>query len=594
MERVADYIVRAIQQAGVGHIFMVSGRGILHLTDAVARASGLSGICTYHEQSAAYAAMAYAQASGILGSCLVSTGCGAANAITGALCAWQDNVPCVFISGQHMLKETTRYTGIPIRTYGSQETDIIALVKPITKYAVMLSDPEKAVYETEKALFLAKTGRKGPVWIDIPLDVQNMRIEPDQLGHFSPDRTPSIDLHSMIKETAKEWNDAKRPIILIGGGARAAGTALQELSERLQAPVVFTNGAADIYGSGNRLSIGAVGSLGGSRAGNFAIQNADFILALGTRLCSQTTGQDPAKFARGASITVVDVDPVEHTKQGVSIGHFIHADVCSFLSAFSAQMPMAVNKDWVEKCLHWKDIFSIKNETFPKDEPNGRIDLYRFADALSHMLPLDASVITDAGLEELIIPSAIRFQNSQRCFQAAAQGAMGYAIPAILGSYFAGRQNLIAVVGDGSIMMNIQELQAIRYHNIPVKIIVINNNLYAVIRSRQRDLFRTRTIGNDPSDGLGSPNFEKLSATFDIPYMSIRTQSELADGLKSLFTMEGPVLCEVMCVEDQKYLHSSYTLNQKKRLVRRPIEDLSPFLDRKIFMREMVIDPIDQ
>lgn len=601
MERVADYVIGKVQREGADHIFLVTGRGILYLTDAVARNKEIQGVSTFHEQGASFAAMAYAQINETLGACLVSTGCAAANAVTAALCAWQDSVPCIFISGQHMLAETTEYTGLPIRTYGSQEANVVDMVKSITKYAVMLTDPKKAVYEVERAIYEAKAGRKGPVWIDIPLDVQNMRIEPEMCQHFIKpaisDDGWEISTYEKIRKTAQELGNAERPVILIGSGVRWAGASeiLKEFVERNRIPIVYTASSADIYGLKNELSIGAVGSLGGSRSGNFAVQNADYLLVLGSRLCSQTTGNEFEKFAREAQIVVVDIDEAEHKKKGVNIAREINADVKRFLLQLNQEFVHGNYEKWVQKCKHWKKIFNIKNELFVQNLlSEDRLDLYYFSQILSEKITEDVVIITDAGLEELIVPSTIGLRQGQRCILPASQGAMGYALPAVLGAYYAGRKNICVIVGDGSVMMNIQELQYISSEHIPAKIMVINNNMYAVIRKRQKDLFRTRTIGNDPSDGLPSPDFRKLSVGFGIDYMKIEKASELSEKLDNLMKMTGPILCEIMCTEEQNYLHSSFTVNKNRRVVRRPIEDMSPFLDRETFLSEMLVEPIDQ
>lgn len=598
MERVADYVIQKIYEQGINQIFMITGRGILFLTDAVAKNPDLNGVSVYHEQGASYAAMAYAQQKDGMGACLVSTGCAATNAVTGALCAWQDNLPCIFISGQNMLSETTRYTGVPIRTYGSQEADIIDIVKPVTKYAVMLTDPKDVVFEMEKAIYLANEGRKGPVWIDIPLDVQNMRIEPDKLRHFVLPEKANLSkaVNDEILQVVKKLEAAERPVIFAGGGVRSAGAAgwLKEFAEKVKIPVVFSAAAADAYGSGNKYAIGAVGSLGGSRAGNFTVQNADYIVVIGSKLCSQTIGSEPNKFARNAEIVVVDIDQKEHTKQGAIINKTICADAADFLRQLCALNINLNCEDWLEKCLHWKDIFSVKNETFVAEvNETGMMDLYYFADELSSRLNKNTTVITDAGFEELIIPSTIGFHDQQRCLFPAAQGAMGYAIPAIIGTYYAGSKDIVTVVGDGSIMMNIQEFLAIQAYRIPAKIFVINNNMYAVIRKRQKDLFRDRTIGNDPSDGVSCPDFEAIAKCFGFEYQKINTAKELGEHLDDVLQMKGTVLCEVVCTEEQKYFHSSYALNKNKKLVKRPIEDLSPFLERDLFLKEMIVEPIE-
>jgi acetolactate synthase-1/2/3 large subunit len=397
-----------------------------------------------------------------------------------------------------------------------------------------------------------------------------------------------------VEYVAEKFKLAQRPVVFIGGGVRSSG-AISEVKafvEENHIPVVYSPSAADAYGSANALSIGAVGSIGGSRAGNFTVQNADFILVLGSKLCSQTTGA-ANQFARKAEVVVVDIDPLEHTKKGVDLERIIHADIKQFmLKLLGKNIVLNNNCTWVDKCLHWKSLFAIQNEEFIKELLAGnKIDLYYFADILSDKLSDDAAVITDAGLEELIIPSTVRFRTNQRCIFPAAQGAMGYAIPAVLGVYFGGKRNIVAVVGDGSFTMNMQELLAIRSNNIPVKIFVINNNMYAVIRKRQKDLFRARTLGNDPSDGLAAPDFKSIAECFGFSYKKICEPENLADDIESVLKADGAWICEVICVEEQKYLHMSFAINDSHRMVKRPLEDMSPFIDRDLFYSEMVVAP---
>lgn len=594
VERVADYIMQRLVEAGVRHVFLVTGRGILFLTDALAKEKRLTPISTYHEQGAAYAAMAYAQAKGGVSACLVSTGCAATNAVTTALCAWQDNVPMVFLSGQHMLAETTRFTKLPIRTYGSQEADIVGIVRPITKYAAMLERADDVGKVLDKAFALAQTGRKGPVWIDVPLDVQNARIEPDALprGAAMAASLPPV-APAAVKRIADDLAAAKRPLFLVGGGVRAAGaeTLLAEAVTRMNVPLVFTPAGADAYGSAHARSIGAVGSIGGSRAGNFALQHADCILVIGTKLCSQVTGVDFDSFAPGARIKVVDIDAVEHTKREPAHEAFLHADAADFLRVLLAQDLPQTSAAWRAQCAHWKAALAVSEEDFVKAlTAENQLDLYAFSDALSACLPPDAAVITDAGLEELIVPAAVRFGAGQRCLFPAAQGAMGYAVPAALGAHFAGKPHIAVVVGDGSILMNMQELYILAAHGAATKIFVINNDMYAVIRKRQRDLFRNRTIGNDPSDGVPAPDFSAMAGSVGIGYARIEGTRELPAAIEAVLQMEGMVLCEVLCTPDQKYLHRSYGLNEKRRLEYRPFDDLSPFMERKRLNRERQID----
>ncbi len=594
MIRVADYIMNRIQQEQVEHVFTITGRGILYLTDALARCEGLESISVHHEQAASYAAYGYAQAKENLGVCMVSTGCAGTNAITGLLCAWQDDVPCLFISGQNMLEETSYYTGIPIRTYGSQEADIISVVKPLTKYSVMITEPENIAYELDKAIYMAKEGRKGPVWIDVPLDIQNMRVAPESLNRYYPKSTSVFspkkdDMQYVVDSLSK----SKRPIFLIGSGVKQSGARkiFKQFVEMNKIPVAFAPSAVDVYGAGEKYSIGTVGSLGGTRCGNFAIQNSDLIIVLGHRLSSMTTGGQFDKFGREAKIIAVDIDKMEYSKKMVSVDYFIQSDINCFIEKLLNEAIDIGWDDWCEKCLHWKRIFPKCEDKYKTSE---KVDLYNLGYELSRQLPEDGIVVTDAGFEELLIPATLELKNYQRCIHPVSQGAMGFSLPAAEGIYCASKSTVISVNGDGSVMMNLQELQTISYYRIPIKIIITNNNCYAVIRKRQQDLFRTRTIGTDESNGVACPSFKKIAAAFNIPYICIETSKELSRGITELLQMSGPVICEVMCVEQQEYLHSSITRGRNKRVVRRPIEDQSPFMDRELFLSEMIIEPIDQ
>jgi acetolactate synthase-1/2/3 large subunit len=591
--RVADYIIEKLCRKGVRHIFTVTGRGTLYLSDAVAKQPGLEAICTHHEQAAAFAAMSYAQFNNKIGACLVSTGVGATNTLTGLLCSWQDSVPCIFISGQNILSETTRHTKIPIRTYGQQEADIVKLVEPITKYAVMIEDPFSIVYEVEKALYLAQNGRKGPVWIDIPVDVQNMRVEPDELRHFIPDDIKPNPISDDINFISKSFAEAKRPSILIGSGVRSADV-IEEFNsfvEKYDIPVTYSHSAPDTYGTKNKLSIGAVGSMGGTRAGNFVVQNSDLLLVLGSSLSTFTTGSEYNKFAREAKIIVVDIDEKEHTKNTVKIDKFIHLDLKSFFNEmFLVDLPSCPT-EWLNKCLHWKKIFPKCEDSF---RSNDKVNLYEFTERLSKILPDSCTVLTDAGLQELIVPPNLNLKKGQRCLHPSSQGSMGYALPASVGAYYSGSENVIAVIGDGSIMMNLQELQTIVYNKIPIKIIIFSNNVYSVIRQRQQELFRKRTIGTDPSNGVSCPDFKKVADCFGIRYMKIDDATKLTEDLSLLLSTNGPIICEMIGDENQKYIHNSFTIGETKKFVKRSLEDQSPFLNRDFFMSEMVIEPIDQ
>jgi len=592
--RVADYIIDRLYAEGAEHVFLVTGRGILFLSDAVARHKKMENICVHHEQAASFASMAYAQCNEKIGACLVSTGCASTNAITGLLCAWQDNIPCVFISGQNKLAETSRYTGIPIRTFGQQEADIISVVESLTKYATMITDAKKIGYEIDKAFHLAHSERKGPVWIDVPIDIQNMRVDPEELERFTPQEIIKFKPSDTdLKFVAEALKTAERPALLIGSGLRSANSIpeLEKFLEKIPIPLTFASSAVDVYGANNPLSIGAVGSSGATRAANFTVQNSDLLLVIGCRLSTMTTGEDYEKFARAARVIVIDIDETEHKKNTIQIDRLILSDARNFLMALIEEEIKATDENWVKKCLHWKQVFPKCEEKYRSTE---KVDLYYLGNCLTAALPDDAVVLTDAGLEELIIPSSVSFRKGQRCLHPASQGCMGYALPAAIGAHCAHRKNIIAIIGDGSIMMNLQELQTISYNKFPIKILVINNNVYSVIRRRQVDLFRTRTIGTDPENGISCPNFHEVADCFNIPYHKIDDSSNLQSDLQQILNREGPLLCEIIAVEDQEYLTNSYTHNEAGRVVRRPIEDQAPFMERELFLSEMIIEPIDQ
>ena len=547
--RLADYLFETLADHGVDTVYLVTGRGALFLTDAVAKSKRLRPVCTHHEQSAAYAAAARAQMLNAVSVCLVSTGCASTNAVTGVLTAYQDCLPVVFISGQNVLKETTYFTKHHLRTYGQQEANIVEIVKSITKYAVTVTDPLDIRSHLEAALYWASEGKKGPVWIDIPLDLQSAQIEPSDLVTFIPTVDAAVASHADINYLKSALSASQRPVVLIGSGIRAANQLenLTAFIEANQIPVVYTPSSADAYPVSNTLSIGSLGSMGCSRAGAFAVQNADCLVVLGNRLSSITTGVDYCKFARHAQIIVVDIDEDEHKKNELRIDRLIQQDLRGLFALLGTAKLTANTRPWVKTCVRWKALFQRE----PHFASNDRIDLYDLSRALSKNLADDAVVITDSGLVEVILPTNLDFGPQRRCIHPVSQGAMGFAIPAVLGVADAGRP-IVVVVGDGSFMMNMQELETIRAHKIPVKLIVINNNVYSIIRRRQKELFRSRTIGTDPANGVTVPDFEKVANLFGFAYMQIADADLLDQGLNNLMSSAGPVLCEVMGKVDQE------------------------------------------
>ncbi len=593
MIRLADYVIERLVAEGVKHLPLITGRGILYLSDAVAKNKDIKPIPVLHEQAGAYAAVAYAQYNDHLGACLVSTGCASTNVATAVLNAWQDGVPCFFLSGQNKLKETVGYTGMNIRTYGSQEANILPIISPITKYSVMIKDPSQIGVEMDKAIYYATHGVKGPVWMDIPVDVQNMRVEPDKLERWTASEDMLTASEADMQYVIENLSTSKRPIILLGSGVRSAGAVelFREFMTRFTIPVVFATSAVDTYGTGYPHSIGAVSAVGGTRAGNMAIQNADLILCIGNRLSPLTTGSQYEKFGRNAKLIVVDINKDEHEKHTVRIDKLILADAGDFIKQLGSGAPLpAVPQEWIDKCDHWKQAFLKCEDKYKESE---RADIYNIADTLSRVAGDDAVILSDAGIEELIVPTTFNFFGNQRCLHPASQGCMGVALPAAMGAYYACGHPVTAVIGDGSVMMNIQELQTIAFNKMPIRIVIVNNGFYNVIRKRQIELFRNRTIGTWTEDGVGCPDFSKIATCFGLKYMRIEESKDLEEKLIELEQINEPIICEVMAVDNQEYFRTSGTFNAQRRFVMRPIEDLYPWMDRDTFVNEMVIDPID-
>lgn len=594
--RMVDYLMDCIYDAGAHHVFFVPGTGCMFLTDALARKKELTAISVHHEQAAGMAALTYAKRNETLGACVVTTGCGGTNAVTACLHAWQDNVPCVFISGQAARNQTVRNAPVPLRQMGRQEADIISIVESITKYAVMLNDPNEVVYEIAKSIHIAKEGRKGPVWIDVPMDIQNAIIDTDEQRKFEE---PNV-LLPKVSDAELAWvkdqlQSAKRPVLMIGQGVRM-GDAIdvcEKVVEKYQIPVVYSRLGHDVIDTDNSLSIGMVGMLGASRAGNFAVQNADLVLCVGSRLSIDTTGYEYEKFAREATLVVVDIDETEHKKQTVKIDKFINSDAKYFFEKLLAANVSFDIDDYREKCKRWKEIFPICNPYNPESET---IDMYYFVDSLSKVLPENATVISDAGNSFFTVSPTIRTKRNknQRSLTSGGQAEMGYSLPAAIGAAYAEPNGPVAAIsGDGSVMMNIQEFETLAYNKPNVKLFIMNNNGYSSIRHLQVGAFRGRVIGCDPSCGIGFPSFEKVAEAFGLKYAKLEGSKNLPKRIDNVLQMEGPVVCEVMCDTEQEFLNVSTALNSKKRIVTRPLEDQAPFIDRDLFNKEMIVEPLD-
>lgn len=594
--RVCDIIAKFIYDSGVEDVFTVTGGGAMFLDDGLACNKDLNVICCHHEQAVAMAATAYAKYRG-LGCGIVTTGCGATNAITGVLNAWQDNTPCIFIAGQCKTHEIISSVDVPIRQFGIQEADSITIAKSITKYAEMIMKPEDTLYHLEKALYLAKHGRPGPVWIDVPMDVQQAQVDLNKMRHFSENEineTLKIEAEEEeIHAIMEKLNHAERPIILAGQGIRLSGSleTFYKFVEENRIPVVSARMGTDVLPTAHELCIGRIGNKG-TRAGNFAIQNADFILSLGCRLSISTTGYAYDLFAREAELYVVDIDPYEHKKNTVKINREINADVKDVLNKLK-KVSNPHLEDWLKTCQKWKRNYPVCTKEHYSSEVG--ISMYAFMNELSAQLKPDSVVVTDAG-SAVYVPAQgiLTTTKEQRYITSGGQAEMGFTLPATVGvSVARGKQEVLGITGDGSFQMNIQELQTIAYNHLPIKLFVWNNDGYLSIRDTQTRIFDGRYLGTDATCGVSFPDLEKIAYAYGLKYVRIKDSKELGQKIGKVLAYEEPVICDVHCIRDEKVLTA---VTSKKMpdgaVISLPIEDMKPFLDREEFYNNMIVKPI--
>ncbi len=589
-QRVTDIVASFLVEQGIKDIFTLTGGGAMFLNDGIASNDDINAICNHHEQACAMGAVAYAKYKNGLAAAMFSTGCGSTNAITGLLDAWQDNTPVIFISGQIKRKETSRNSQTSLRQFGVQEADIVSIVESLTKYAVMVNEPGDILYHLEKAVHLALTGRPGPVWIDIPLDVQGFSIDTNELKHFAPKIETNQEIKG-IEQFIEMYEQAERPIILAGNGVRLSGSVdkLREFASKNNIPCAVSYLAADYFEQDNPNYVGRLG-IKGDRAGNFALQNSDLIISLGSRLSVCLTGFEYELFARESKLIVVDIDEDEHKKNTVNIDQLICADVGDFLENIENKITPKASKDWPNKCIHWKNKWPVYQEGYDTDTVN----MYEFTKALSELASEDSIVVSDAGSSYYVTSQSFTLNNKkQRYITSGAQADMGFTLPAAIGACIAANKPVIGITGDGSFQLNIQELQTIKHYNLPVKLIVWNNNGYLSIRATQNKFFDGRRIGTDPESGVSFPEVGKIASAYELPYVKINNVAELREKLADVIAASGPVICEVMCPENQEIIPAvSAVKNNDGSMTSKPIEDMYPFLERDEFLNEMIVKSI--
>jgi acetolactate synthase I/II/III large subunit len=599
--KVTDYIAEFLAQEKIKYVFGLTGGAVVHLFDSLARNPKIHPIFTHHEQAAAFAAEAYARVSDNLGAAFVTTGPGGTNAITGVAGAWLDSIPCIYISGQARLAHTTHNK--PVRQIGTQQLDIIPLVKPITKYAVMVDDPAKIKYHLQKAVWLARNGRPGPVWLDIPLDIQWQQIEPKKLPGFDPTTmrtTESKDKFSSgIAKCLNYLAKAKRPLILVGHGVKLAKAEdeIKILIKRYNIPAVFSWNTLDILPTSNKLNIGSLG-IQGQRGANLAVQNCDLLICLGSHLGLALTGTLAKAFAREAKIIMVDIDENEFNYCTVQADLLIKTDVKKFLTALLTRKDHLQTQNidtWRDKCDQYKTRYNKIEPVLMKK--NGLIDAYCFIQALSDCLNNhDVIVVDGGGTVTQFAFQALKFKNSQRLIISAGLCAMGSGLPEAIGACFANqKKRVICLSGDGSMQLNIQELQTIAHHRLPIKIFIFNNGGYLAIRNTQKAFLDGRYIGSGETGGLSLPDFLKVSRAYGIKAIRLAFNKQIKRKIRSILENNSPAICEIMLSKNQQILpHVGYNKNRHGGNVPRPLEDMFPFLSRKELEQVMEIKHWDQ
>jgi acetolactate synthase I/II/III large subunit len=580
--KLSDFVIDFVFRRGVRHVFLLPGGGSMHLVDSVGRHSGLEYVCCLHEQACAFAAEAYAEYTGELGVALVTTGPGGTNAITGLAAAWIESASCLFLSGQAKRADLKGDSGV--RSMGPQEVDIISMVRHLTKYSATIMQPESVRYHLEKAVWLATHGRRGPVWIEVPLDVQAAVIDELSLEGYEPPE-PAADAADLPEQTAAAMallSRAERPVVFLGNGARAAFRHLAPLLARIGAPVLTTWKAADLLAEDDPLFAGRPGSVG-QRGANFTQQNGDCLLILGARLDLPQTAFNHPNFAPHAAKIVVDVDPAEIAKLRMQIDVRVCADIGAFVEELkrrSDELHCSGHLGWLKRVQEWRRRYPpITPEHWQSGE--GVVNYYAFLDALSDVLTEgDLIVPGSSGPCSDVFMQAFRVKRGQRVVNAPGLGAMGTGLPAAIGACLAsGCQRTVSVVGDGGFQLNIQELETVRRLALPIKFFVLSNGGYASIRGMQDSHFQGRYVASDPSSRLTLPDVVRVAAAYGLKTATITSHVRLREEIASVLAVPGPVVCSVPVSPQQVIAPRVLSrVGADGVVVSTPMEDMWPFL----------------
>jgi len=600
--KLSDWVANKVHEMGIEHAFMITGGGSMHLNHSISTHPKIETLYNHHEQACSIAAEAYYRVNNKLALLNVTSGPGGTNTITGVYGAFVDSIGMLIISGQVKYETTVRSTGLPLRQFGDQELDIQEVIRPVTKYSHMITDPDSVRYHLEKAFYLATSGRPGPCWLDIPLDIQATEIETENLKGFSPDEIKKnseiLNLNEISKSLLDKISKAKRPVILAGSGIRLSGQHKKfiEIVSKLEIPVVTAWNAHDVIWNDHPLYMGRPGTVG-DRPGNFVVQNSDLLLVLGSRLNIRQVSYNSKSFAREAFKVWVEIDNIELQKETVKADMKINADLKDFLPIFYKEISLykSVNndhKEWLKWCEIRKKKYPIVLEEYWS---NSKVNPYCFMDKLFDQLPEDQIVVSANGTACVTSFQAAFLRKGQRLWTNSGCATMGYDLPGAIGACKAsGNKDIICLAGDGSIMMNLQELQTIIGNNLPIKIFILNNSGYVSMFQTQKNFFNGTEFGAGPKSGVNFPNFEKLSAGFGIEFERCNNHDELTSKISKVLKKNGPVICEIMIDEKQVFapklgakIHSDGSITSP------PLEDLSPFLPKDELEENMLIKPFD-
>lgn len=601
MIKTSDYVIQRLVEHGVNHVFMIPGGGAMHLDDSIGKCKDLEFIANHHEQACAIGAEGYARASGKMGVAVVTTGPGGTNCLTGVIGQWLDSIPVLYISGQVKFEttiESCRELGL--RQLGDQELNIVDVVRPITKFAAMINDPLDVKRYIDKAIYICTHGRPGPVWLDIPLDVQGANIDERLMREYEGEDIPTLDadgLDNQVTQTIALLKQARRPVFLAGHGIRLAGAKdiFLKVAKSLGIPVLSTFNGFDLIPTDHPLYVGRIGTIGG-RAANFAVQNSDLLLSVGSRNNIRQVSYFWQAFARSATKIIVDVDGSELRKPTLAPDLAIEADASDFLKKLDLSVTDHDLPDWTE----WRSWCIARKNAYPTVLPFHReveelVNPYYFVEELTTVLDNDALMVAGNGSACVVLFQAGNVKDQQRIFWNSGCASMGYDLPAAIGACVAsGRRQVICLTGDGSIQMNLQELQTIVHHRLPVKIFVLNNDGYVSMKQTQDAYFNGRRVASDPASGISFPKIRRIAEAYGIATATIDSHSGIKSKIQEVLDFQGPLLCEVMLSD---YTFSPKLSSEAKpdgRIISKPLEDMYPFLPREEFRTNMIIDPLEE